>query len=34
VGLLEIVADYVEQLDGALTLFANRLPRPQHEQIP
>jgi hypothetical protein len=27
IGLLEIVADYVEQLDGALTMFANRLPR-------
>jgi hypothetical protein len=29
IGLLEIVADYVEQLDGALTMFANRLPRPR-----
>jgi hypothetical protein len=33
VGLLEIVADYVEQLEGALALFANRLPRGRREEI-
>ena len=27
IGLLEIVADYVEQLDSALTMFAHCLPR-------
>ena len=29
IGLLEIAADYIEQLDRALTMFANRLPRPR-----
>jgi hypothetical protein len=29
IGLLEIVSDYVAQLEGALALFANRLPRCQ-----
>jgi hypothetical protein len=28
IGLLEIVADYVEQLEAVLILFSNRLPRP------
>lgn len=27
VGLLEIVADYVEELQGAIAMFANRVPR-------
>jgi hypothetical protein len=31
IGLLEIVADYVEHLEGALALFANRLPCYQRE---
>jgi hypothetical protein len=31
IGLLEIVADYVEHLEGALALFANRLPCCQRE---
>jgi hypothetical protein len=34
IGLLEIVADYVEQLDGALTMFSNRLPRGPMEGTP
>jgi hypothetical protein len=29
IGLLEIVADYVKQLEGVLALFTNRLPRCQ-----
>jgi hypothetical protein len=27
IGLLEIVADYVEELEGAIAMFANRVPR-------
>jgi hypothetical protein len=32
VGLLEIVAEFVEQLEGALALFANRFPRGRREE--
>jgi len=34
IGLLEIVSDYVERLEGALTLFANRVPRCRVEGTP
>jgi hypothetical protein len=34
IGLLDIVSDYVEQLDGAIALFSNRLPRCQEGEWP
>jgi hypothetical protein len=30
IGLLELVSDYVEQLEAAVRMFANRVPRHQN----